>query len=93
MAMTQAFKQYANRRLRQRLYRSMPWIGSVVALATLGMSIRRKGVVGGTLHAMLDAVPYVGGAKNILEIGRGRDLFPDRARPSAAQEPRGPLLK
>jgi hypothetical protein len=91
MAMTHAFKQYANRRLRQRLYRSMPWIGGVVALATLGASIRRKGIVRGTLHTVLDAVPYVGGAKNILEIGRGRDLFPDRS--AGAVAPRARLLK
>jgi hypothetical protein len=62
----------------RRLYRSMPWIGSIIALVTIGRAIRRKGVFGGTVDTALDFVPFVGGAKNMAEVARGRDFFPDK---------------
>jgi hypothetical protein len=62
----------------RRLYRSMPWIGSALALLTLGRTIRRKGLFGGTVDTALDFVPFVGGAKNLAEAGRGRDFIPDK---------------
>ena len=40
--------------------------------------MRRKGVVSGTIDTGLNAVPFVGALKNIAEIVRGRDFFPDR---------------
>ena len=78
MRITRHLNQYASRRLTRRLYRSMPWIGGALALLTLGAAIRRKGLVGGTIHTVLDFVPFVGGAKNIAEASRGRDFIPDR---------------
>jgi hypothetical protein len=69
-------------RLSRRLARSMPWIGGAIALATIVSTMRRKGVVGGALDTGLNAVPFVGAAKNAAEVVRGRDFFPDRA-PSA----------
>jgi len=57
----------------------MPWIGGVVALATLGASMRRKGIAGGALDTALDMTPFVGALKNGLEVVRGRDFVPDRA--------------
>jgi hypothetical protein len=51
-----------------------------MVLATVGSAIRRKGVVGGALHTALDFIPFVGGAKNVAEVIRGRDFFPDRPR-------------
>jgi hypothetical protein len=78
MAITAQLKQYAGRRLTRRLIRTMPWVGSVVALATLGGAMRRKGILGGALHTALDFIPFVGGAKNLAEIGRGRDFIPDK---------------
>ena len=78
MAMTTQIGQYAGRKLTRRLIRSMPWIGSLLALATLGSAVRRKGVIGGTLDTALDFIPFVGGAKNLAEVGRGRDFFPDK---------------
>jgi hypothetical protein len=50
----------------------------VVALATLGGAIRRKGLFGGTLNTALDAIPFVGGAKNLAEVYRGRDFIRDK---------------
>ena len=78
MAATKQLKSYAGRKLTRRLTRSIPWIGAFIALATLGSAIRRKGWVRGALHSGLDAVPYLGGAKNLAEAARGRDFFADR---------------
>ena len=78
MAVNQQLKQYAARRATKRLYRAMPWIGGILALATLGSAIRRKGLFGGTVHTALDFIPFVGGAKNLAEAARGRDFIRDR---------------
>jgi hypothetical protein len=71
-------KQFAGRRMTRRLYRAAPWLGSIVALVTLGRAVRRKGMFGGTLDTALDFIPFVGSAKNLAEAGRGRDFIPDR---------------
>jgi hypothetical protein len=81
MARTTAVRNYAGRKIARRLTRSIPYIGAVVALVTLGAAIRRKGVFRGTLHSGLDAIPFVGAAKNLAEMARGRDFFPDRVTP------------
>ena len=65
----------------RRLYRSVPLIGSLIALVTLGRTMRRKGFLGGSLDTVLDFIPFVGTAKNMAEVGRGRDFIPDRVRP------------
>jgi hypothetical protein len=65
-------------RLSRRLGRSIPVIGTAIALATIYSTVRRKGVVGGTMDTGLNAVPFVGAAKNVVEMIRGRDFFPDR---------------
>jgi hypothetical protein len=81
MTMSQQLRQYAVRRATKRLYRAMPWLGGLLALATLGSAIRRKGLFGGTLHTALDFIPFVGGAKNLAEAARGRDFICDRRIP------------
>lgn len=78
VAISKQVKQYATRRLTRRLYRSMPWIGGAVALATIGAAIRRKGLFGGTLDTALDFIPFVGGVKNLAEAARGRDFIRDK---------------
>jgi hypothetical protein len=79
MAKTGSVSRYAGGKLARRLTRSIPYVGAAIALLTLGSAIRRKGVVRGTVHSALDAIPFVGGAKNIAEAVRGRDFLPDRA--------------
>jgi hypothetical protein len=78
MAASQQLRQYATRRATKRLYRALPWVGALVALATLGSAIRRKGLLGGTLNTTLDFIPFVGGAKNLAEAARGRDFIRDK---------------
>jgi len=65
-------------RLSRRLRRSLPWIGTAIALGTIAATMRRKGVIGGALDTGFNAVPFVGAAKNVVEVARGRDFFPDR---------------
>lgn len=57
MAHTNVVRSYAGRKLSRRLTRSIPWIGGLIALATIGSAIRRKGLVRGALHTGLDAIP------------------------------------
>ena len=78
MAATQQLTRFAARKLARRLSRSVPWVGGAIALLTLGAAIRRKGMIGGTAHTVLDAIPFVGAVKNVIEIGRGRDFIRDR---------------
>lgn len=80
MAIRTELKQYARRRVTRRLYRAMPMIGSVVAIATLGLTMRRKGALRGLADTVLDFIPFVGSAKNLAELRRGRDFFPDKPR-------------
>lgn len=78
MARSKQISSYAGTKLTRRLTRSIPWIGGLIALATIGSAIRRKGLVRGALHSGLDAIPYVGGAKNLAEAARGRDFLRDK---------------
>jgi len=78
MAVTEHVVRWAGARASRRLARSLPWIGTAVALATLGATMRRKGVISGAIDTGLNAIPFVGAAKNTVEVIRGRDFFPDR---------------
>jgi hypothetical protein len=71
--------KYGQRRLARRVARAIPWVGAAIALAGLGSAIRRKGLVRGSVHTALDAIPYVGGLKGAAEMVRGRDFLRDRA--------------
>lgn len=81
MTMRDQALRYGERRLKRRIARSLPWIGTIVAIATLGSAIRRKGLFRGSLNSALDAIPFVGGAKNIAEVYRGRDFIRDKRAP------------
>jgi hypothetical protein len=50
----------------------------VIALATIGPTMKRKGFFRGALDTGLNAIPLVGATKNAIEIARGRDFLPDR---------------
>jgi hypothetical protein len=78
MAIQQQALRYGQRRLARRLGRSMPWVGAAIALLTLGAAIRRKGFLGGTVDSALNATPFVGTAKTLAEMARGRDFIPNR---------------
>jgi hypothetical protein len=78
MATQNRLASYATRRLTRRLYRAVPFLGSVVAIAMIGSAMRRKGVLRGVADSALNFIPFVGGVKNVAEAARGRDFFPDK---------------
>jgi hypothetical protein len=78
MNATQRIVRFGQRRLTRKMIRAIPYLGGLVAVATLGSAMRRKGAVRGAVHTALDMLPYVGGAKNAAEMVRGRDFFPDK---------------
>lgn len=56
----------------------LPFGGTVVAVILVGSDIRQKGVVNGVINSAIDAIPFVGLAKNGIEIVRGKDFLPDK---------------
>ena len=80
MAMSDRLIRWGGARLSRRMTRAMPVLGVVVAAATLGATMRRKGFFRGALDAALNAMPFVGAAKNVVELARGRDFLADRSR-------------
>ena len=78
MSIPATMTRYGATRVSRRLSRSIPFIGAVVAIAALGAAIRRKGWFGGTVDTTLNAIPFVGAAKTVVEVVRGRDLIADR---------------
>lgn len=78
MSITTQALQYGQRRIARKMLRAMPWLGGIVAMATVGAAIRRKGFIGGTVDTALDFIPYVSGLKNAAEVVRGRDFIRDR---------------
>jgi hypothetical protein len=81
MSMRAQAVRYGERRLKRRVARSLPWVGGLIALATIGGAIRRKGFFGGTVDSALNAIPWVGGMKNAAEVYRGRDFIRDKRLP------------
>lgn len=61
----------------RRLARSVPYVGTAMAIGMVGYDIKRKGMVNGLLNSGIDAIPFVGAAKNAVELVRG-DFFPDK---------------
>jgi hypothetical protein len=82
MALSDRLVRWGGARLSRRITRELPLLGTVVALATIGATVRRKGFFGGIADTGLNAIPFVGAAKNVAEVLRGRDFIRDRtARP------------
>jgi len=63
--------------LAKRVAKSIPYVGTAMAIGLVGYDIKRKGVVKGVLNASIDAIPFVGLGKNIVEFFTG-DLLPDK---------------
>lgn len=61
----------------KRVAKSVPYLGSVLAIGLVGYDIKKKGVVKGVINSGLDAIPLVGMAKNMVEFFTG-DLLPDK---------------
>src|SRR5262245_16958622 len=61
----------------KRLIKPIPVVGSIFAVSLAGYEIKKKGLIPGAVHVGLDVTPFVGTAKNVLEIFTG-DLIPDK---------------
>ncbi len=61
----------------KRVAKSIPYVGTAMAIGLVGYDIKRKGAVFGVLNAGIDAIPFVGTAKNVVEFFTG-DLLPDK---------------
>ena len=79
-SVTRTIVSWYGARAARRLSRSVPWLGGAIALLTIAGSIRRKGVIGGTVDTGLDAIPFVGALKAAVEVARGRDFIADKSR-------------
>jgi hypothetical protein len=88
MGLTRRVVRWGSSRLSRRLTRSVPLLGGLLAVATVGAAMRRKGVVRGVTDTALDAMPFVGAAKLLVETLRGRDLI--AARTSGTGSSRAP---
>lgn len=82
MGISRQVVQFGQRRLTRKLLRAVPVLGALIALATLSRAVRRKGMMGGTVDTALDFIPFVGAAKNTMEVVRGRDFIADRSVPT-----------
>ncbi|HEX8737387.1 MAG TPA: hypothetical protein VF721_18785 [Pyrinomonadaceae bacterium] len=61
----------------KRIGKSIPPFGTVLAIGLVGYDIKRKGMVYGVINSGLDAIPFVGLGKNVIEFFTG-DLLPDK---------------
>jgi hypothetical protein len=61
----------------RRVAKSVPYLGTVMAIGFVGYDIKKKGVVKGIINSGLDAIPFVGAGKNLVEFFTG-DLLPDK---------------
>ena len=61
----------------KRAAKSLPLGGTAVAIALVGTDIKNKGVLKGVLNSGIDAIPFVGLAKNAVELFTG-DFIPDK---------------
>ncbi len=63
----------------KRMAKTVPFGGTAVAIVLVGTDIRKKGVFGGLINSGIDAIPFVGLAKNAVELVRG-DFIPDKEK-------------
>lgn len=61
----------------KRVAKSIPYVGTVLAIGLVGHDIKKKGLGKGILNSGIDAIPFVGLAKNAVELFTG-DLIPDK---------------
>lgn len=73
-------------RLARRLIKPIPVVGSALAIGLAGYEIKRKGLIGGAVHTVLDVLPVVGTAKGVIELFTG-DLIRDKETSGVADSP------
>ncbi len=73
-------------KLARRVGKTIPGVGTALAIGFVGYDIKKKGFINGILNSGLDAVPFVGMGKNILEMFTG-DLLPDKTIKNGSKMP------
>ena len=63
----------------KRIAKTVPFGGTAVAIVLVGSDIKNKGLVRGVINSGIDAIPFVGLAKNVVELVRG-DFIPDKKK-------------
>jgi hypothetical protein len=66
----------------KRVGKAIPYVGTAMAIGLVGYDIKRKGVVYGVINSGLDAIPFVGLGKNVIEFFTG-DWLPDKTERKA----------
>ncbi|MBC7900797.1 MAG: hypothetical protein H7070_12185 [Saprospiraceae bacterium] len=61
----------------KRAAKMLPFGGTFVVLALVGHDIKKKGLMKGVINSGIDAIPFVGLAKNGIELFTG-DFLPDK---------------
>jgi hypothetical protein len=78
--------QAGGARLAVKAAKAIPLVGTAVAIGLVGYEVKKKGLIKGLTNTALDATPFVGVAKNAIELFTG-DWLPDKVseRAHAAQ--------
>ena len=63
----------------KRVAKTIPFGGTAIAIALVGNDIKKKGVIKGIVNSGIDAIPFVGLAKNAVELVAG-DFIPDKKK-------------
>ena len=61
----------------KRVAKMVPFGGTVIVVGLVGHDIKKKGLVRGVVNSGIDAIPFVGFAKNAVELFTG-DFIPDK---------------
>jgi hypothetical protein len=65
----------------KRIAKRIPVVGTVFTIGLVGHDIRKKGLIKGVVNSGLDAVPFVGMAKGVIELFTGDLLSDKKAEP------------
>lgn len=63
--------QASSARVAVKAAKTIPVIGTVVAIGLVGYEVKKKGLIKGLVNTALDATPFVGMAKNAIELFTG----------------------
>jgi hypothetical protein len=69
----------------KRVAKMVPFGGTVIAVGLVGHDVKKKGLVRGVVNSGIDAIPFVGLAKNAVELVTG-DFIPDRQEKSPSKK-------
>lgn len=72
--------------LARRVGKMIPGVGTALAIGFVGYDIKKKGFIKGVVNSGLDAIPFVGFGKNVVEVFTG-DMIADKESPDDKRLP------